>query len=543
MYKTYKPLFLQFLRDKWFMFSLAMTCILAYAFFVFNFAPNVEDLAFGLYYGENALLISAGRFGTVILDRILGIYDYRPFTMQFLGIFTLAISAILWCCLLKKTSNGSLSRITYIVFACFYTAAPLMHEALIYTNQALSIPLCFLLVIIALIKIDACEESQLNVCWVLLCLAAIFSIYESLIVVFVAGLVFYFLIRKVYGTGHNGLLVWKQSFLSVKIIALALLVQIALNNFFIRQFQPILPGYYAYTTNYILWGRYPIPEVLAAFFHTVSRDYFVASIFYLPIAIFNACLVLAIFLGIYYTVKTRSWLVGFIFPALIILNFSIPIVIGYSMHYRAMQIIGVFCAIMLTLLAQIIAENRFKIVRVACFFLIFLLLFHQVNDLNKWFFVNHLRYQEDVANFTRIGNELRDNFPPKPTVFVGWYRYSNRVMEHIAVRSDSWQGQWLINNTNFIPPERHERRFVIQTSRMLEGTFANWGVFTEGKDFEVLFDRNFFVLEFMDHLGFEVQEGGRFYERALEYAYYMPRFPYAGYILETEEFIVVNFGI
>ena len=78
MFEKYKILFTSFLKDKWFLFSTLACITMAYSFYIFNFSPNVEDLFFDIYYGNNNLLVSVGRFGTVIIDKLLGISFLVP---------------------------------------------------------------------------------------------------------------------------------------------------------------------------------------------------------------------------------------------------------------------------------------------------------------------------------------------------------------------------------------------------------------------------------------------------------------------------------
>ncbi|MDR1101202.1 MAG: glucosyltransferase domain-containing protein [Clostridiales bacterium] len=543
MLQRYKTLFLRFLKDKWFMLAVSVTAVLAYSFFVFNFSPNVEDLSFDLYYGSNNLLVSAGRFGTVILDKVLNIYAFRPMIMPFLGIMTLVATAILWCCQFKKISGDSLSRFTYVIFACFFIAAPLLNEVLIYTNQSFSIPLCFFLVTVSIILIDEWQESRANMYWAIAALTLVLAIYESFVAVFISGLMCCFLVRRLYGTAHSKRIVWNRLWLTLEALVLAIAFRYIVGALLKNYMQPILPGYSEYTTSYINWHDRPFLEALHTFFSTVWLNYFIAGAYYLPIAIFDGALIAAFVCGLVLAIRRKSKLIAVLFAVIILTNFAMPVFLGQSMLYRACQVFGFFAAFVLMILAQSVSTMRWRKARIGAAALILLLLFYQINDMNKWFFVNNLRYNEDVRNFTKIGNDLRDNYEAKPVVFVGLYRYTDSVMRYVGVLADSNIGRWLCEKTDYIPESTKKKKYVMQSCKLLEGTFSSWGVVTKGLDFDYAYDPNYFVFEFLRGLGFECMEGGDYLKEAQEAAISMPMFPNRGYILDTGPFLVVNFGM
>jgi hypothetical protein len=116
-------------------------------------------------------------------------------------------------------------------------------------------------------------------------------------------------------------------------------------------------------------------------------------------------------------------------------------------------------------------------------------------------------------------------------------------MKYIGLRRDSKIGEWLIENTDYIPADRWHKKYILQTCKILEGAFSSWGILTSGMDFELVYGRNYFVHQFLGDLGFEVQRGDQYISDAYNYVGMSdPYFPANGYIKDCGEYLVVNFG-
>jgi hypothetical protein len=422
MLSEYKNIFFGFLKDKLFMTAISLTVVLSYAYYVFNFSPNVEDLFFDIYYGQNNLLVSVGRFGTVFLDKLLGIYSVRPMIMPIMGIIALFFATILWCCLFKRVSHGKLNRYSYIIFACFLIAAPLIHETLIYTNQAFSVPFSYLCAAFSTILIEENECSKWNIPLAILAMLFAVSIYESLVLVYFAGLMACFILKRIFGGWSKEsykedrkrlvLKTWRKVWLFLIVFGCALFARFCITRFLLDKIWPVLPGYEHYTSSYIEWGNgNPFWDVWNTLWKNIWLDLFIAGTYYFQITLFDITLLIGVFLLIYYSIKKKSVTLIMCFLMMILSNFVLQVFLGRSMNYRALQIFGFYGAFVLMMMAQVIVSNRFKVVRISGIVIMILLLFYQVNDLNKWFYVNHVRYEEDVENFTKIATDLNENYP------------------------------------------------------------------------------------------------------------------------------------
>lgn len=492
---AYWKSFIEFLSDKVFLFCLLASSVVSYGFYICNYSPNVEDLALDLYYGNNSWMLSTGRFGSVVLDKIFHIYNAdNSLILRISGVLFLIITAVLLCCLFKKVTNNRMSKYSYVVFACFFVNAPILNEFLIYTNQALSIPLAFFFTTLALIFFDNKKNSLTNILSVV-CLMVALSFYESFAAVFIMGVQIICILKMMYNEEEKSKL-WYVLAKTAFIFAHAWVLKMALSSVMKHYIPHILPGYAGYTSGYIKWGD---GATFASLIKGIWMDYFVAGLYYPQVATFVISIVVALALMV---ICRKYWIY---FLLLILANFALPVLLGQAIMLRACQVFSFFCPFVFLILA-----DHSKEVHLAKGLMIVLLLC-QCIDLNKWFYVNDLRYREDVTTFRKLARDI-EKFEKKPIIFVGAYYYSDTVMQHIGLRSDSKIGKFLIKNTSLVPEDRIERKYIFQKSKLLDGCFSNWGIVTEGVEFTNEYSRNTFAFIFWQNLGYYDFEDGSFNE-------------------------------
>ena len=124
-----------YIKNFWYMLSLAVTTIATYGYFLTHYAVSIDDLsAKRYYYGE---LFAQGRFTNTIVHHLFGFIDNSPWIRDFFGLLLLATSSIVFCVLFDKFVKFE-TQVPKIVFSCLLVSAPIFAEIFSYNGTCIS---------------------------------------------------------------------------------------------------------------------------------------------------------------------------------------------------------------------------------------------------------------------------------------------------------------------------------------------------------------------------------------------------------------------
>ena len=177
--------------------------------------------------------------------------------------------------------------------------------------------------------------------------------------------------------------------------------------------------------------------------------------------------------------------------------------------------------------------------------LLAILVFNQATEMNRWFYVDELKYQDAVNTIEKLDQELKENYSSdKPVIFCGTYEVPKGIIEMVYLTPSDWKYQWIKRILDPIDIHLMEKYFAPQGygyyySETPLISVLDWGV-------NAFDETNVELLKFMEMHGhsFLLEKDPEKYQKAEEIIkeQEMPSWPKEGSILETEEFIVVNFG-
>ena len=164
----------------------------------------------------------------------------------------------------------------------------------------------------------------------------------------------------------------------------------------------------------------------------------------------------------------------------------------------------------------------------------FVLLFFQYKNLHKWFFLNYLRYQEEKIAITTIANDIQIKCDTsKPVVFVGNYYIPQYIYNKVCMNKEDFRYKVAEKIISKISNDKLMKISpkIVQTNI---NSYINWGMISfEGQGIE--------LLKWLEMLGYNFKPGDmEMNAKAKALAEQLPKFPKEGYILETEDFIIVN---
>ena len=246
-----------------------------------------------------------------------------------------------------------------------------------------------------------------------------------------------------------------------------------------------------------VFGRYYVVNALASF----------------PIALYWCCvLVLLVFMAVQ-IVKNRNGMLALATLGVLISPWLLSLVEMTAEPYRTMQTLAVFCGFVLMLLvnAMFSAANR-KVFRLAAIALLLIIVYNQIFLLNKWFYVDYLKYEEDVDRAQESG-------------VVRTYAYLES--DSAAFERISWAYRLL----GMDEPEEYSTE-----QNLVWYSIFDWGV-------DAFDEPGTELIHFFRYHGYPLKQADSLMqEQAAEIAEEMSVWPKEGSILETEEYVIVKLG-
>ena len=497
-------------ENKVLVFCAVLTTVLSFGFAVCNYSIGVDDTARNhyLYSTLPGSMIQQGRLLHVLVNLLFGTVDFIPFYNDILGAGLFCLSALLFCVLFRYVTDRKISILSCTVFCCVYISYSITNEKFIYQLDVVATMLSYCCTALALIYAYYFTVNRNVSCFLksVLIMALGLGRYETFVFLYFCGVFSIFLLLILVNkeqTNIKILFLKGLQYAIVLICALVLyygivaIVQLATGQFgvFLRSNAWTALEISAYPQNFWLLTKMIGKQFL-------NFDYF-------PILEFVVFSGISLIIFTVLSVKKRDFLIFLCWLALFGGNFFIHYIHG-SLMYRGAQ---TFC-FFIGFVSLILAEQcllKLKLKNMVIFFTICLVLV-QAADMTRWFYNDYIRYKKDSFSVNVIANELITKHDmSKPVVFTnGWYSFAHGGYLHTHYMSG---GQSNGNSALY------------------------WAAGCLSGDIEVLFE--FFRLEGYDFLIMPTQEE---IVLANEEAVNMPRYPYEGYIKETENMIVVNIG-
>ena len=541
--------FLAFIKKPSFTVPLILTLIMGYGFAVTHFTVGIDTLARSRYI--NGQLFAQGRFSSSLVSYFFRFTDAYPFAEDFFAVILLFFAAATLCVVLKNASEDRLHYPVYPVFACLFVSYPLINEIFIYNGASLNVAIGYLLTGISLLITDRTLAAMLRkekkkqaagTVVTILIWGFLMSLYESFVFVYVLCVCMVLILNGLYGEKRE------KSFLPKKIAVYAfpLICGVAAEFIFGKIASLIFdfPGQ-AYAANtVVIPDRFSLGTIVSAVY-TLFRRCFLNAFWYLPIFIFAVCMILSTIQCVILCVKKKSaWYLLF-YAGMYFSLFAIGLMKFGDLKYRTAQAFAIFTSFVLILTLQyLLTKYKKPWLRIAFLSLCGLLIFYQAVDLSRHFSDNYRRWEEEKNVLLSVGNRLQSEYAEtlqsKPVVFIGEYHLSESILDDKYVRADdpgylALKKVWSIFGGDLSTSDYDETHVLVRAQH--ENTSViSWGI-------DSFDDGNTELLNILKYLGYSfIQSSYEQYLEAAELTEALPAYPETGYITETEDYIVVNFG-
>lgn len=532
-----------FLQHKLFGISLGLSALLSYGFLLTHETVGIDDTAYALYF-EDGLAAIAGRWLLFLLNKILHISDFGPFVLDFCGVVFLTGAAVVLSILLRRILRDRVPLMGYVFFACFLVANPIWAEVFTYyLHNGLGLGY-FLTGASLFLFMEGIwqRKKRLLACSALLLWGAI-GCYESLMVVWLVGLFLLLLAGQLAGEKQRVVL----RLLTGACVMLAAMV---LRSLWI----PVLDLIFHLDPVKGILRTRSLGEMLvwmtdaegrASFVMALKRAYVMYGAFacaYYPVFLFVLGAAALVITGLVRSIrKKEAWSILLALGALISCFLLIPIE-GTVTLYRSAQFLPLICGFGALCLSLLAAHGRrwVKGRKAGAAVLLGILLFNQCVDMNQWFYLDYLKYEDAKNTMNRIAYDLEKAYDlTKPVIFTGSYQVPRSIAQPAYVPYGSETFYRINRLTQWLDPhllEKFYREYGVWVAQTPELSVIEWG--------REAFDNNRELAKFFAMHGhfFRPVEDMELIREAKDRAYELelPAFPREGYIRDMGDYIIVN---
>lgn len=550
-----------FMCYKPYMISVLIIAFAAYGFAISHPAIGMDDTAIELYF-EDGLAPYVGRWSLFLLCKLfhLNITYFAPWLVEFISIIILLFSVTLWCILWKRILEPAvcLPIWKYLFIAGIFISCPLISELFVfylhngictgYGVTALAL-LCFMETLTTKQKPARCRIGYC-LCSALLLTVAL-GFYESFILVYITcAIMLFFLLRRLYGkAGDNA--VYKTRLIDW---FLGGLLSVGAALFFRTIILSLLKTVYRldsfsiYHVDYRGFFGDVFAEAgnLSMLLKKFYVNYYLYAFAYLPITVLVISLLWIGLFAFYHGIKKKDFLLPLCFGLLLLFPVIMSIVEGLTTRYRSAQYIPPLCSFaVLLLLAEfekISFTGRKKVIPSITYALLGILLFNQCADMNRWFYIDFKKYQNAAEVMEQVAYDLQKDYDvSKPLIFRGAYKVPFCIIEDAYLPFSSWQYNLIVRLTDPIDVHLKEKFYDRNHMAFAETpaiSTLQWGVTAFDGTAAQLF--RFWEMHGIE--GFICETNLDVIDEAeqVRTANRMPCYPKDGYIMECDDYIIIN---
>ena len=549
--KDLKELF----QNKCYCILLFFIGICTYGFIITHFSIGIDDTAIPMYF-EEGLAPYVGRWTLYMINKVVPLTKLSPFVVEAVSMFLMLMSASLWCVLWKRIISNAIQLPwwTYLLVAGIFVTCPLISEVYVfYLHNGICI--AYGLTALGLLFFMKGLEKGRSIKALIkysiisgLFLFVALGCYESFMIVFAMGAVLAFLLLRCF-FGNKG---EKSGFhaafgkwiaagaiaVGTSLVSRAIFLKIlhAVNDFSAYDYLNV-------SQRGLLSDMFIPMEELVMNIKRFIMLYYVNAVCYLPITVLVCSFIVLGIGALVYSIKKKDWLLLVAFIALPVLPVCLTILEGYTTRYRTCQYVPLVCSFAILFVFIMVLKTGRKWLLSVCGVLCGLLVAVQCIDMNQWFYIDHQKYQHAKGVMNGVAEDLQklDNCE-KPIIFTGGCPVPAEITEKAYVSFHSKKYQLIYLLTDWFDPHLREKYYSTTNSgyafaEMPYMSTLQWGLTA----FDGTANQ---LIEFMKMHGYTFygeKDMSRISEAVkIRESLSMPCYPEEGYILECQDYIIVN---
>ena len=549
------------IKNKIYLLMLSLTAIFGYGFLVTHPTIGIDDTPF-TYYFEEGLSAIVGRWVIFLVNKVFHVADFLPFITDLAGVLILMGAVTVWAALLHSILEDRIPMWGYAFFACIFISCPLISEVYTYyLHNGVSVgyfctglSLCFYRELLESGK----DKRQLLLkglgtavfLWIAL------GCYESFMMVWLLGVCLVLLTERYAG-------IRRKVFVAIVYGAAVAMAAMLLRSLMIAAVTGVFglggmrdEAVQRSVTEMTAWMLEP--DAKAEFAMALKRIFVMYGVFayaYYPIFVFVLAAVVMVVSGLIRMVKFRDIWCFLLTLGSFLASFLLVAVEGRATLYRSAQFLPVICGYGALLMVyhlrsmckwiQSKMKNTAHAIRCCrpCSGLIILglsaILWNQCFDMNRWFYVDYMKYESARELVDEIEAVLERDFDTsKPVVFTGTYQPPRGIIGDAYVPYGSETFYRISNITGKVDEhllDKFYRDYGVWVAQTPALSVLDWGINAFENDEELV---RFFAMH-----GYRIRGNtdSERYEASQRYSAELPSFPKEGSIVDMGEYIIVHF--
>ncbi len=544
-----------FLKNKIYLSVVSLVALFSYGFAMTHPSIGVDDTCIGLYF-EEGIAPAMGRWVIYLLNKVISLGSFLPWMTEVVAVCLLVLSVTLWCVLFRRVIKQEIPIWGYTIFAGLFISCPLISEVYVYylhNGICLSYGIVALTIMAIVDAIENWKEGQISR-GILRLLTAVglltvaLGCYESFMIVSVIGMLMVFFLTRMQGEENRK---EKRRQLGRRLLAgtTTLVSALLLRTIVLKVLQLIygfaIPENYTVTVRSIFESLgenvADIPMLLKKFWVM----YYLNAFCYLPITVLVIGILVLLIFGVVKCIQKKDVWMLLAMGAIPLAPISMLFIEWFPTHYRASQyvpLIGAFAALLISVEITKINHEKWKkpISFVALFFAI-ALLWNQAVDMNRWFYIDYLKYENSKDVMRQIAYDLeKEHDITKPIIVKGKYLVPYEISQDAYLSVDSKEFRVMKKITDVFDEHLLEKfyaengRGYVFAQSPVDSTLW-WG--------SMAFDRTARELQAfwkMHGYSFVIEKDLDTIQAAYELLDQIPGYPKEGYIYETEDNIIIN---
>lgn len=546
-----------FWRKRSFAAALVLMTALSFATQLLEPTIGIDDTSFKLYYVDG-VSPAMGRWCTYLINKILPL-KYNPHFVETVGVCIFCLAVSLWCVIFYRILEDRIPFVGYIAFACVMVSSPILTEVEIWYLQDASHLGYFATAMALLVTMNTLRTEKLSKkeYWSQILLSSAFltfalGCYEAFMLVFIIGALLLFFLLHVVGDWENGKYTGKVSrwicsgaaILAISMVLRTVVIKLVTVIFRLEDQRNVLEtrdfGDILSLTISGEDGQKGLGDlwfIVKEFF----AKYFLHAICYVPIMIFALAVLVLVVMAIVYSIRRKNgWMLLALFGVLLT-PLMLSFIEGHASYYRTAHYIPLVTAFAVLLLFWAFRNNRNRWVRYAGFACLFILLYRQGYEMNRWMYVDAMKYQEDKRTMDSVALYIKENLDASlPICVIGEYENDKNLLEDVYLPEWSKKYKLLQTLVNAVDPdifEKYNTPYGYAAAETPQLSMIKWGATAFYG-----FDRE--LIAFWKMHGFTFTEDGNIshYYEAKALMENGPVWPQKGSIVQMEDYIIVNFG-
>lgn len=538
-----------FWTNKFYAAVVSLAAVCSYGFKIAHETIGIDDTCIPLYF-EEGLAPAVGRWTLYLINKLFHISDFAPWMTELAGVLLLLFGVTAWCVAFSRILGREKHMAAYAFFSALFLSCPLISEIYVYylhngVSLAYGLTAMVLLLLLKAMEAGTGWKGRLSAALAAgAMLAVALGCYESFMIVFAEGMILLFLLARGWGNGKGKYIVspwgWGGMTAVTAVSALGfrwLALRLILGIFHIE-----IPESFrvAYRSVFAFTG-FREQELIMNLKRQFVK-YYLNAFAYRPITVLVLGFVVLLAICIAAGIRKKDIFLPLAALALPVLPMCMVVIEGKDTYYRAAQYVPLIGAFAVFLLLGLVKEHLPGFCMAVSVALASVLLWNQCTEMNKWFYVDYMKYQDARRVMEQVAFDLEKGYETtKPIVFRGAYYVPYGIAKDAYLEYGSAEYGWIRRIGDLIDPH------LVEKYNAEDGhgyAFAETPVNSTLRWGATAFDGTAVQLgNFMKMLGhdFVIETDLRKIDEAETLVGSMAHFPGEGYIRDCGDYIIVNF--